>query len=133
MAAVAFPTIAPSSRNYSPGKYSYSEFKALNGATTRMIYGNRRSDAELSLGFKHISDTQAASILAHYETITPTSDWASFTTSDVAAGASTAMANYLREVGGSGLRWRYAEPPTVESITPGISSVDVKLVGQLDP
>ena len=63
----------------------------------------------------------------------PSADWISFTTSDGAAGASTALANYLREVGGSGLHWRYAEAPSVESVKPGLSTVQVRLVGQLDP
>jgi len=133
MAAIAFPSIKPNTRTYSPGKYPMSEFKALNGTTTRVLYGNRRSDAEMSLGFRNITDTQAASILANYEQLMPSADWISFTTSDGAAGASAPMANYLREVGGSGLRWRYAEAPSVESVKPGLSTVQVRLVGQLDP
>ena len=133
MAAIAFPNLKPSSRNYSPGKYPMSEFKALNGTTTRMLYGNRRTDAEMSLDFRNITDTQAASILTNYEQVMPSDDWISFTTSDGAAGASAPLANYLREVGGSGLHWRYAEAPTVESVKPGLSTVQVRLVGQLDP
>jgi len=31
------------------------------------------------------------------------------------------------------LRWRYAEAPSVESVKPGLSTVQVRLVGQLDP
>jgi len=133
MAAIAFPNLKPSSRNYSPGKYPMSEFKALNGTTTRMLYGNRRTDAEMSLDFRNITDTQAATILQNYEQLMPSDDWISFTTSDGAAGASAPLANYLREVGGSGLHWRYAEAPTVESVKPGLSTVQVRLVGQLDP
>jgi hypothetical protein len=132
MAAIAFPALKPSSRSYAPGKYPISEFAALNGAKTRVIYGNRRSDAELSLGFQNITDAQAASVLAHYELITPTGDWASFSTNDGAAGASAPLADYLREVGGSGLRWRYADAPSITSVHPGRSTVSVKFVGQLD-
>jgi hypothetical protein len=132
MPAVAFPALRPTSRNYSPGKYPQSEFKALNGVSTRIIYGNRRSEAELSLSFANITDTQAAAVLALYDQVTPVDDWVSFTANDGAAGASASLASYLREVGGSGLRWRFAEAPSVSSVKPGISTVQVSMVGQLD-
>ena len=132
MAAVAFPTLKPTSRSYSPGKFPQSEFAALNGAKTRVIFGNRRSDSELSLGFQNITDAQAAEVLAHYERITPSDDWTSFTVNDGAAGASAPLADYLREVGGSGLRWRYADAPSVSSVKPGLSTVQCKFVGNLD-
>ena len=132
MTAVAFPALRPSSRSYSPGRYPQSEFKALNGATTRVVYGNRRSEAELSLGFQNVTDDQAALVLALYEKVGPVDDWVSFTGNDGALGASASLAAYLLEVGGSGLRWRFAGPPTVSSVQPGRSTVEVKLIGQLD-
>jgi hypothetical protein len=96
------------------------------------MYGNRRSDAELSLTFKNITDTQAVTILALYERVTPVDDWVSFTAADGAAGASAELAAYLRETGGSGLRWRFAEAPGVSSVKPGLSTVQIKMVGNLD-
>jgi hypothetical protein len=132
MTAIPFPALRPTSRSYSPGSFPTTEFKALNGASTRVLYGNRRSDAELSLSFANVTDTQAAAVLAHYERITPTDDWTSFTTADGALGAAAPLAVYLQEVGGSGLRWRYAEPPAITSVQPGISTVQVSMVGQLD-
>lgn len=133
MAGVAFPSLKPTQRSYSPGGYPQAEFKAINGATTTLRYGNRRFDSSLQLSFDNITDDNAALILKHYEQITVADDWATFTTADGAAGADTALANYLREVGGSGLRWRYDGPPSVNSIKPGRSSVQVKFIGRLDP
>ena len=132
MIAVAFPALKPTSRSYSPGQYPISEFQALNGAKTRVLFGNRRSESELQLTFQNITDAQAAMVLAHYERITPTDDWTSFSATDGAAGASAPLADYLREVGGSGLRWRYAEPPGVTSVKPGTSTVQCKFAGNLD-
>jgi hypothetical protein len=129
MAAVAFPLLSPTSRSYTPGSYPQAEFKALNGATTRMLYGNRRSDAELQMEFRNISDDNAALILRHYEQVVPSDDWVSFPLAT--AGASPKLATYLRE-DASGLRWRYNAPPEVTSIVPGRSTVQVKFVGQLD-
>jgi hypothetical protein len=133
MAARAFPPIQPTGRSYSPGSFPQTEFKALNGATTVVRFGNRRSDSELKLTFNNITDSNAALLLALYEQTTVTDDWITFTAADGAVGASPELANYLREVGGSGLRWRFAEPPSVDSVVPGRSSVQCSFVGRLDP
>lgn len=130
--AYAFPSIKPTSRSYTPGRFPQTEFTALNGATTVMRYGSRRTDAELTLGFENITDDQATSILQNYESVNGVWDNVTFTANDGAAGASSSLQAYLREVGGSGLRWRYAEPPTVTSVFPGISNVSCKFVGILD-
>lgn len=132
MAAISFPSVKPTGRSYSPGNYPTAEFRSLNGSTTRMLYGNRRSNAELSLEFANITDEAAALILRNYEQVTPTDDWVSFTNATGSLGAATELAVYLQETGGSGLRWRYVGPPDVRSVVPGRSTVQVKFVGQLD-
>ena len=88
--------------------------------------------ADIITAALEITDTQAASVLALYEKTIPTDDWVSFTTNDGAAGADASLAVYLREVGGSGLRWRFAEAPSVTSVKPGLSTVQVRMTGQLD-
>lgn len=131
--AIAFPSIKPSSRSYSPGGYPQTEFRAQNGALTVVRFGSRRVDAELSLEFRNIPDSQAVLILKNYEAVNSAWDWVTFTAADGAAGADAELAAYIREAGGSGLRWRYAEPPAVSSVQPGLSSVQCKFVGCLDP
>ena len=132
MPAVPFPAVKPTGRSYSPGTYPMAEFKSLSGVTTRMLYGNRRSDAELQLEFANITDANAALILLNYEQVMPTSNWVSFTNTTGSLGAASALAAYLQESGGSGLRWRYADAPQVSSVVPGRSTVQVTFVGQLD-
>jgi len=132
MAAVAFPDIAPTSRRYSPGEYPQRAFQSMNGAVTTLRYGNKRSDATLDLTFQNITDANAVAILSNYETTTVANDWVTFTMGNVAIGAGSTLGNYLREIGGSGLHWRYAEAPTIESVRPGLSTVQVRFVGQLD-
>ena len=133
MAAVSFPPLIPSGRRYSPGIYPQAEFVALNGATTTLRYGNRRFDAELDLTFQNISDAEATNILRLYEETMVADDWVTFTTSDGAGGADEPLADYIREVGGSNLRWRFNEPPSVDSVRPGLSTVSVRFIGRLDP
>lgn len=133
MAAVSFPSIRPTSRRYSPGEYPQRQFQAQNGSVTTLRYGNKRSEASLELTFSNISDANAVLILQNYEAVTVADDWVTFTATDAAAGASTTLGNYFRETEvNSGLHWRYAEPPNIESVRPGLSTVSVKFVGQLD-
>lgn len=129
---VAFPSVQPTGRSYAPGTYPQTEFRAQNGALTVVRYGNRRFGSELSLDFQNISDTEAALILANYEAVNGAWDYVTFTTATGAHGAGSQLANYIREVGGSGLRWRYAEPPTVTSVMPGRSKVQCKFIGIMD-
>jgi len=129
---VAFPSIRPSSRSYSPGEYPQTDFTAQNGAVTVVRFGSRRANAELALGFENITDDQAAAILKNFEAVNSVWDYVTFTGTDGAVGASSDLQRYLREVGGSGLRWRYSGAPSVTSVIPGRSSVQCKFVGVLD-
>jgi len=130
--AVAFPNLKPSSRSYNAGEYPQTEFQAQNGAMSVVRFGSRRVNSELTLGFQNITDDQAVEILQNYEQVNRVWDNVTFTGNDAAAGASGSLQGYLREVGGSGLRWRYAEAPSVTSVSPGRSTVQCKFIGVLD-
>ena len=130
--AISFPAIKPTSRAYSPGEFPQTEFQAQNGAVTVLRFGSRRVNSELSLGFDNITDSEASSILANYEAVNRVWEHVTFTSGDGSVGAG-ALVGYIEESGGSGLRWRYAEPPSVASIKPGICSVQCKFIGVLDP
>ena len=43
----------------------------------------------------------------------------------------SALETYVSE-SGTGLKWRYAEPPQVESVYPGVSTVTCRFTGFLD-
>lgn len=132
MAAVTFPNLKPSSRSYEPGSYPQTEFQAQNGAKTIVRYGNRRVDSKLRLSFENIPDADAARILDNYEAVNADWDYVRFTNENGAAGAGTSLAAYLKESGGSGLKWRYDKPPQVKSVYPGLSTVSCTFVGVLD-
>ena len=129
---VAFPSISPSSRSYSPGKFPQTEFRAQNGALTVVRFGSRRVDSELDLGFQNITDADAALILANYEAVNRAWDSVTFSTASGTSGISGSLADYISEAGGSGLRWRYAEPPSVTSVLPGRSTVRCRFIGIMD-
>lgn len=129
---VAFPSISPSSRSYSPGNFPQTEFRAQNGALTVVRFGSRRVDSELDLEFQNITDADAALILANYEAVNRAWDSVTFSTASGTSGISGSLADYISEAGGSGLRWRYAEPPSVTSVLPGRSTVRCRFIGIMD-
>ena len=133
MTAYAFPTLKPTSRSYNPGRYPQTDFQAQNGAMTVVRFGNRRVESKLSLTFSNIPDADASAILANYEQVN--GNWGSvfFLPFTVEAGISdTNLSQYMEEKNGSGLQYRYASPPNVQSVYPGISSVSCEFVGILD-
>lgn len=129
---VEFPNIVPTGRRYSPGTYPQTEFRAQNGALTVVRFGSQRVDAELELEFANITDENAALLLANYEAVNSKWDYIVFRPEDASAGAGPTLQPYIREIGGSGLRWRYAEPPQVTSVLPGRSTVTCRFIAVLD-
>ena len=129
--AIPFPSIKPTSRSYSPGNYPQTVFEAQNGATSVVRFGSRRVNSELTLGFDNISDVEAQSILQNFEAVNGPWNYVTFTGQDGSLGA-RAISSYIKESGGSGLRWRYSDPPSVTSVKPGICSVQCSFTGVLD-
>jgi hypothetical protein len=130
--AQPFPGIKPSSRSYSPGTYPSTDFKALDGTKTHLRFGNKRVNATLQLGFSGISDADAASILANYENVNSDWDYVTFNSSNGTVGIGNyTLANYVQE-NTSGLKWRYAGPPTVTSVFKNKNNVSCSFVACLD-
>ena len=131
MAAVNFPSLVPSSRSYSPGVFPERQFQSQNGAVVRVRYGNQRYSSSLSLTFANITDVNAALILQNYVDVMDDDNYAAFTASNVAAGASTGLVPWIRETN-SLLKWKYASPPSVQSVKPGLSTVSCEFIGELE-
>jgi hypothetical protein len=130
--AASFPSgLKPTSRSYRPGKFPQIQFEALNGATTAIRYGQKAFNAQLTLTFANINDTDAAEIVNHYEERMATFSNVTFSGNDGLAGLGSTLSTQISE-SGSGLKWRYAEPPQVESVYPGISTVTCTFTGYLD-
>ena len=130
--SVAFPSVKPSSRSYSPGKYPSTTFESLDGTKTYLRFGNKRVEATLTLGFSNITDADAALILANYENVNSDWDYVTFSSANGTVGVdSTSLSNYFKE-SGSGLKWRYSGPPSVTSTFKGMSNVSCSFVACLD-
>ena len=140
--ARAFPSIKPTSRSYTPGRYPSTDFESLDGTKTHIRFGNKRVNAKLSLGFSNITDSDAGLILSHYDDVMSVYDYVKFTNANGSAGIIDPNSGHFlrKEIHNNagtgetrlGLKWRYDGPPQVTSVYPGRSNVECKFVACLD-
>lgn len=120
-----FPTLKPTARGFDAGDFPIRTYRSQSGVEARILYGSRRTGAQLSLSYENISDTDANSFLTHFDETRGT--YATFTLpSNAAAGWTPGTIN-----SGTGNAWRYAGPPEITNVRPGRSTVQVKLVAVL--
>ena len=139
--AATFPAMTPSTRSMTMGDLPSKTYRAMSGATVRRAFGNKKTQYILKLQFNNIGDdtplrTNAgtvAQILSHY--VAADGTFSSFNLGTAMFGG---MGNntelYFRgnQAQSPEVKWRYAKPPEVKSIHPGVSSVSVELIGELD-
>jgi hypothetical protein len=124
---MAFPTLQPTGRDFNPGSYPVRTFKSQSGTESRILYGSKRVDQELSLTYENITDSQAEQFVTHFDEVK--GNYLTFTLpSAVRAGWTANAATIDAVLGGA---WRYDGPPTIASVKPGLSNVQVKLAGVL--
>ena len=128
---MGYPAITPSTRQFKAPQYAVTAVVSQSGATNRRLWGSRPVQAELSLTYRNIGDDDAAAIVGHYDdckgSITkaslPDATW---------DGASSDLKSYLKlDDYGTGIDWFFAATPTVDNIFPGVSTVQVKLIGEI--
>lgn len=119
-------TCGPTQRSFTPGQYPTKRYEAISGSSSIRLYGSKAFDATMDLSFL-MTDSDTASIVkawhdskGGFETLVLPSQFFDGASSVLAKGIPT----YLN--------WRYAEPPSVESLFPGRSRVQIKLVATLD-
>jgi hypothetical protein len=123
---IDFPEICPTRRTYTPGEYATKRFSAINGTSSTRLYGSKAYDATMNLSFL-LNDADMASLLDSWH-----ESRGGFYTLDlpdsVFAGVSSALQTQIP----SYLQWRWAEMPSVESVMPNRSRVQVQLIATLD-
>lgn len=123
-----FPTLVPSSRQFTQGDWPIARFTAQNGSEVRILYGNREVGQSLDLGYENITDAEAESFITHYQAMKGTYDTFSLPqpiTDGAGAGWSGTTTTFNA---GAGSQYRYAGPPSLTSVYPGVSSIAIKLV-----
>lgn len=119
-------TCGPTRRTFVPGKFATKRFNSISGAGTTRLYGSKAFDAKLQMTFV-LSDADTNAFLecwdaayGDYDTIRLPAEFF--------AGASYALDSDVPY----DLNWRWADAPSVESLFPGRSRVQVNLIATLD-
>lgn len=121
---MAFPTLAPTSRDFNPGDWPIKRYNSQSGAEIRILYGSQRINAKLSLGYENISDASAQLFLDDYAAQIGT-----LRTFDLPSAARTGWSGSASSIDApAGSKWRYESEPSVRAVRPGRSSVTVNLV-----
>jgi hypothetical protein len=123
---VNFPTLAPTSRNYTAGEFPTKRFNSISGAGTTRLYGSKAYNVSLSLEFV-LSDTDLASVLSCYDQAKG-SAYGLTLPSTIFDGMSSDVQNQIPDH----VTWRWDATPQVESLFPDRSRVRVSLLGTLD-
>ena len=127
-----FPAYAPTSRQFNPGSYPQKSYRSLAGVVVKRSFGSKPTGATLRLDFNNIADTKVVAILNHYQSQTAANQRFKVTATTM-AGLSTSL-TALADGSADNLRWEYSQPPAVESIRPGVSRVQIQLLGEIrDP
>lgn len=124
-----FPSLTPSSRQYSDGNWPVKEYQAMDGYSVRVLYGSRQFGMTLQLSYQNIPDSQATQFLAHFQqqkgTFTP------FIFGGDGPRKGWGAENKWLGAAERDNSWRYVEAPTVTSVKPGVSTVNVNLIAVL--
>ena len=119
-------TCGPTRRTFVPGTFATKRFASISGAGTTRLYGSKAFDAQLQMTFV-LSDADTCAFLkcwdsayGNYDTITLPAEFF--------AGASSVLDCGVPDH----LNWRWADAPSVESLFPGRSRVQINLIATLD-
>lgn len=126
----SLPALTPTAMDFTAPEFPVKANTSLSGVVSRRIFGNRGSKAGLQLSFDNIPDASAVEFLTAWKTAKGPLD-AIAVPAEVFAGADQALTTYLQD-GGDGLIWHFAEPPQLQRVKLGISSVRVKLEATRD-
>lgn len=67
VARVLFPTLSPSSRNFTPPEYAVSKYKTMNGAKSYRLWASQPGGGVLDLEFVNLNDDDAERICAAHD------------------------------------------------------------------
>ena len=117
-----FPSIKPSSRQFSVGALPVNTFQALSGKEVRVVLGDTMHGHSVSLSFSNIQEPAVKLITDHWYAQNgtalafnlPQSVWAGWDQYESAITPDQ--------------KWRYSGQPSIAAVSPGIMNVSVELV-----
>lgn len=126
---INLPALVPSTREFLLPVYPTSDITWRGDVA---VYPRRWSDipvgARLRLGYKNIDDEDAAQFLTCWDDSLTGVFPVSLPESVVSGINDTDLASRIRFP--KGLSWRFAQPPTVANVIPGVSTITIELVAE---
>jgi hypothetical protein len=119
-------TCGPTRRTFNPGRYATKRFQTISGAGLTRLYGDKGFDATLQITLM-LSDEDTCTVLECWHAAKGTYDVLELP-DEFLAGSSPILDCGVPDY----LNWRWAEAPSVESMLPGRSRVQINLVANLD-
>lgn len=133
MNPVQFPSITPSSMDFTPPRFPISSETSIGGVTTRRKFGNRQYEGRLVVEFRNIANSICADVLsAHVQTkgLAPVVFSESFY-----LGAGGDLKPFLDCTAYQGLNWYFIDdsPPRINRVEGGaeISNMSIEFAAKL--
>ena len=123
-----FPALKPSARSFQLGEYPIKTYRALSGATRRRSFGNKPFGYTLDLEFANVVEATVNAICDHYNGQGGGTVGFTIPTS-VFVGYSNTLQGKIRTP--ANIEWLYAGPPSIKSVQRDLSTVTVKLIGEI--
>lgn len=117
-----FPALEPKTRRYTFGDYPITEEASFAGGVVRFRHGTTASGHVLTLGYEHLSATEAKLLRDHYRT--QQGGYLAFSLSAEAWAGHTTATDLVPTT----TLWRYSKPPEETHKNGGLVDVTVELV-----
>jgi hypothetical protein len=105
-----YPAIIPSSRDFGPGKYPHSIFRALSGTETSVRHSSAMVESPVELRYSVLDEAEMIQILDHYNLVK--GGFLPFAVPNI-VWSGNENPNDFTIIGNA---WRYSQPPEVEEV-----------------
>jgi hypothetical protein len=119
----AFPAVIPTALDFTAPSFPVKANVSLSGVTSRRIFGNRASNAALTIEYDNILDSIAESMLQSWKNAKGTLNAVTLP-AKIFEGAGASLAMFMAN-GGDSLTWHFADAPRITRVVPGYSSVSI--------
>ena len=121
-----FPDICPVSRKFTAAQFATKRFQSISGAGVTRLYGSKAFDAKLRLEFV-VNDEVLIKIMDNW--YASYGAYSALTLPESVIAGSTEL---LDAVTPDYLEWHWEQEPTVATVQPGLSRINVNLVARLE-
>jgi hypothetical protein len=127
-ARTSIPYQVPTSRSFTPPSYPKTISRTQAGTIVSRVWASKPGGGSLRIGYENIPDVSAEKLATMWDTAR-----GRFYSLILPAAFFRGMHPSLQaalSLDGLPLKWGFAQPPTVRSIAPGISSVDLEFTAR---